>query len=85
MEYSYINISTILWMKRTHKEVAKSILMALKDGQEHSYGDLERKANTNWKTIRDHIEYLRLFGAVEISDKNKIKITGFGIKISKKV
>ena len=71
-------------MKRTHKEVAKAILRALNDGSEHSYGDLERKANTNWKTIRDHIGYLKLFGAVEISENNKIKITSFGLKVYKK-
>jgi len=85
MEYPYINVSTILLMKRTHKEVAKMILKNLDDGKEHSYGYLERKVNTNWKTIRDHISYLELFGAVKISEKNKIKITSLGIKISKKI
>jgi hypothetical protein len=42
-------------MKRTNKEVRKAIFEALADGKEHSYGDLERKVNTNWKTIRDQI------------------------------
>lgn len=71
-------------MKRTHKEVAKVILKALSDGQEHAYGYLERKVNTNWKTIRDHIEYMKLFGAVQISKENRIKITDFGLKVYKK-
>ncbi len=71
--------------KRTYKEIAKSILKSLSDCNEHSYGELERKVNTNWKTIRDHIEYMKLFSAVEISKENKIKITEFGLKILKKI
>ena len=40
--------------KRKREEVRKAILKALSDGKQHSYGDLERKANTNWITVRDH-------------------------------
>ena len=72
-------------MKRTHKEVAKAILKVLLDGKEHAYGDLERKANTNWQTVRDHCEYLELFDSVEISEENKVKITDFGVKVFKKL
>jgi predicted transcriptional regulator len=69
-------------MKRTRKDVRKDIL---KDNKIHSYGDLERKANTNWKTIRDHIEDLELFNAVEVSKENKIKITKQGLELLKKL
>lgn len=67
-------------MKRTHREIRKSLFKVLSDGKKHSYGDLERKVNTNWRTIRDHLEYMKLFGAIEIKDK-KIIITKFGKKI----
>jgi len=68
-------------MKRTHKKMAKVILKVLSDKKEHSYGDLERKANTNWKTVRDHVEFLELFDAVIISKENRVKITEFGVNI----
>jgi predicted transcriptional regulator len=71
-------------IKRTNKEIRKDIFEAVKDGKEHSYGELERKVNTNWRTIRDHIEYMELFGAVEIVE-NKVRITDFGRKILKKL
>lgn len=71
-------------MKRTHKEVRKAILEALRDNKEHVYGYLERKANTNWQTVRDHCEYLELFGAIEIKDK-KVKITKKGLEVLKKL
>jgi len=70
--------------KRTNKEVRKAIFKILSDKKLHSYGDLERKVNTNWKTIRDHIEYMELFDAVEIID-NKVKITDYGLKVTKKL
>jgi len=72
-------------MKRTHREVMKAILKVLSDGREHSFADLERKVNTNWQTARDHIENLELFGAVEVNDKNRSKITSGGMKILKKI
>jgi predicted transcriptional regulator len=72
-------------MKRKNREVRKAIFSALSDGKEHSYGELERKVNTNYQTIRDHIEYIELFGAVEISKENRIKITEFGRKILRKI
>lgn len=71
-------------VKRTNKEIRNAIFKALSDNREHSFGDLERKVNTNWKTIRDHIEYMELFGAVEIIG-TRIKITEFGIKIMKEL
>ena len=63
----------------------KAILKFLSDGKEHSYGDLERKVNTNWQTIRDHCEELELFGALTISKEDRIKITRQGIEFFKKI
>ena len=70
--------------KRTWPEIRKVILKALKDGKEHSYGDLERKVNTNWQTIRHHCQDLTLFEAVAISE-DKVKITKEGRKILRKL
>jgi len=70
--------------KRTHKEVRKTILTVLSDGYYHSFGNLERKCNTNWQTIRDHCQYLTLFGAVTITDEG-VKITKEGLNILKKL
>ena len=71
-------------MKRTHRIVLKAILKALSDGKPHSYGELERKANTNWITIRNHCDDLELFEAVEKKD-NRILITDRGRKIFNKL
>ncbi len=67
-------------MKRTYIVILKYILEALNDGKEHSYGDLERRVNTNWKTIRNNIEILELFGAVIVKD-TKVKINSLGMRI----
>ena len=72
-------------MKRTSKQIRKHLLEALKDGREHSYSDLERKLNTNWKSIRDHCEDLLLFSAITISKDNKVKITKEGNMLLKKL
>lgn len=58
-------------MKRKHKEVRKAVLKILKDNKEHSYGNLERKVNTNWKTIRNHCEDLELFNCIKIAQNKK--------------
>jgi predicted transcriptional regulator len=71
-------------MKRTHKEIKKEIRKALSDGQEHSYGYLERKVNTNWQTIRNHCEDLELFNAIQIS-KNGVKILKQGRDALKRI
>lgn len=70
--------------KRTVQEVRKTILMVLSDGREHAYGNIERKANTNWQTVRDHCKDLELFGAVVIAS-NKVKITKQGREILKRL
>ena len=72
-------------MKRTRKEVREAILNVLSENKEHSYGNLERKANTNWQTIRDHCEDLELFEAVVITKNNKVKITQKGLEVLKKI
>lgn len=72
-------------MKRKHNEVRKSILQVLSDNKEHAFGDLERKANTNWQTIREHCKDLELFDAVTISKENRVKITKKGLELLKKI
>ncbi len=71
-------------MKRTHKEVRKAILESLSDGKLHSYGDLERSVNTNWQTIRDHVDDLILFDLADI-ENGKIKINDKGREFFKKL
>lgn len=66
--------------KRTYQQIRKAILEALSDGQEHSYGFLERKVNTNWETVRMQCQDLEIFKAVSIS-KDRVKITKFGSEI----
>ncbi len=70
--------------KRSVWEVRRLILEILSDSRPHSYSDLERKANTNWQTIRNHCKELLLFNAVTIINK-KIIITKEGILILKKI
>ncbi len=71
-------------MKRTHKQIRKDILNILNDGKQHSYGNLERKVNTNWNTIRDHCSDLSLFGMIEIIE-NKVSITNAGREFLKRL
>ena len=70
--------------KRKHDEVRKAILKALSDGETRSYGYLERKVNTNWKTIRDHCKDLEVFNAILISE-GRVKITKEGREALKKL
>ena len=70
--------------KRKHTQIIVDVLKVLGDGKEYSYGELERKVNTNWQTIRDSCEELYLFDAAEVSEKGKIKITEQGKKALKK-
>jgi len=72
-------------MKRTLKEMRKAILKSIRDGKEYSYGYIERKANTNWQTVRNHCEDLELFDCVTISKEDKIKITEIGLKVLRKL
>jgi predicted transcriptional regulator len=70
--------------KRTHREIRTSIFNILSGGKEHSYGELERKVNTNWKTIRTHCRELEFFGVITISKHNRVKITKHGLRLLKK-
>jgi len=71
-------------VKRTHEAVLQAILKALDDGKLHAYGELERKANTNWRTIRDHCRALEFFEAIELRE-NKVIITEIGKKVLSKL
>ncbi|MBI3036509.1 hypothetical protein HYY73_02005 [Candidatus Woesearchaeota archaeon] len=71
--------------KRVYSEIRKAILQALSDGKEHSYGELERVVNTNWKTIRNQCKDLQLFNAVTISKGDRVKITPQGNQILQKL
>lgn len=70
--------------KRSIREIRKAILRVLNSGNEYSYGELERKVNTNWKTIRAHCRELEFFEVVTISKDNRIKITKHGLRLSRK-
>lgn len=70
--------------RRHFLEIKKEILKVLSDGTLHAYGDLERKVNTNWKTIRDHCKDLEIFGAVTISESG-VKVTKKGLEVLKKL
>lgn len=70
--------------KRKSKDIRKDVLKALSDGKERSYGYLERKVDTNWETIRNHCDDLKLFEAIVISGDNKVKITKKGMDILKR-
>ncbi len=72
-------------MKRTHMQLRKAILQVLSDSKEHPIADLEKKVNTDWKTIRDHCEELELYNFVRISEKKRITITKQGMEILKKL
>ncbi len=69
-------------MKRTVQEIRQDILKALSNGQEHSFGNLERKVNTNWQTIRNHCKELMFFKVVNI-ENNKVKLTKEGRRLIK--
>jgi len=70
--------------KRTIAQIRKIILQTLSDGKEYSYGALERKVDTNWQTIRDHIKELQLFEAVTM-ENDKIKITTLGRNVLRRI
>ena len=70
--------------KRTFAQIRKDILAVLSDGKIHSFGDLERKVNMNWETIRNQCQNLALFNVILIED-NKVKITKDGREVLKKM
>jgi len=81
--------------KRTYPEIRKSILWVLRDGNPHSYGEIERKAKTNWQTVRNHVQELILFDSATKKEfkrhkQNKrpyveVTITKEGLELLKKL
>jgi hypothetical protein len=63
--------------KRDSLEIKKLILKHLSDCEFHSYGDLERKVNSDWLTIRRHCRELNFFEIIDI-ENNKLKINEKG-------
>ena len=61
--------------KRSSALIKKQILSLLKDGP-LNYGQLQRKVNTDDKTIRRQCEELSLFGAVMIEQHKRSPKTG---------
>ena len=59
--------------KRSSLEIKKEIIKVLNDGKEHSYGELERRVNTNWQTIRDQCKELEYFNKITIIN-NKVNL-----------
>ena len=53
---------------RSSLEIKKRILIALKE-KPMSYAQLEKKVNSNWKTIRTHCKELEIFGCISIVKK----------------
>lgn len=70
--------------KRTFPQIRLAIMLAVKDGAYHSYAELERKVNTNWKTVLMHCEDLALFNAITVKD-GKVKIREEGLAILQKL
>lgn len=71
-------------VKRLSLDIKKKILEILSDNKEHSFGDLERKVNTNWQTIRNQCNELEIFEGINIID-NKVRITEKGLQYLKKL
>ncbi len=70
--------------KRNVREVRMAVLKAISDSELHSFGELERKVNTNWKSIRNHCEDLEFFECATRSDEG-VKITKQGLHLLKKI
>ena len=70
--------------KRTHWELQKAILRALKDDGAVSYSELERVVDTNWQTVRDHCRNLVVFGAA-VMVGSKVQRTRKGSEVAKRL
>ena len=57
-------------------DIKKKILKILKENGEMSLGEIERKTNSNNKTILSHVKELEFFGKVEIIKHAKSEKTG---------
>ena len=63
-------------MKRSSKEIKRSLLQILKDGKPYSYAQLERKINTGYRSIVANCKELETFGSVEIKKLDKHEANG---------
>lgn len=63
-------------MRRNALEIKKKILDVLSKNGELSLRDLDRKVNTNNKTIMNHIEELEYFGKVIVTKHKKSEKNG---------
>lgn len=63
-------------MKRTSKEIRKSILKVLSTGKVFTFSELERKVNTGYRSVVLNCEELENFGAVKINKGKKHKANG---------
>lgn len=73
--------------RRSGLDIKKKILNILKTKGEVSLGELERKTNTNNKTILSHIKELEFFNKVEIIKHKRSEKTGrpfTSVKITEK-
>ncbi len=61
--------------KRKPYEIKKKILLLVKD-HPRTYGELQRKVNTNDKTIRNYCNELSMFGFLKIEKQRKNPKTG---------
>jgi len=62
--------------RRSGLELKKKILQILRDNGELTLGEIERKTNTNNKTILSHIKELEFFEKVEVIKHKKNPNTG---------
>ncbi len=72
-------------MKRTSKEIKKRILTILSTGKSFTYSELERKANTGYRSIVSNCNELQIFNAVKITQLSKHATNGrpyFMVKIT---
>lgn len=80
---------------RNSLKLKKLILEVLRDGKPHTYAELEKRINSNWRTVRDHCKELEIFGCITIEKKashkrnnkpfHEILITKHGIEAVKKM
>lgn len=62
--------------RRTALAIKKEILRILKENGEISLRELDIKANTNYKTVREQVKELEFFGLVEVIKHEKSEKTG---------
>lgn len=76
-------------------ETKKAILNALKDGEPYSYAQLEKKAKSNWRSVKISCRELEAFGLITVEHKkshpktkvpySEVAITELGRKALRKL